>query len=85
MIAKGIEIKRETYLAVLMDREHGGPMIVASPMGGMDIESVAKDHPNEIFKVLKMAYFCSQISILYFYSFSMMSCEAFLIKLFYLY
>ena len=51
MIAEGVVIKRETYLAVLMDRESNGPVIVASPAGGMDIETVAEKHPELIYKV----------------------------------
>lgn len=50
MVASGISIKRETYLAVLMDRESNGPVIVASPAGGMDIEAVAEKTPHLIFK-----------------------------------
>ncbi|EYC41181.1 hypothetical protein Y032_0579g241 [Ancylostoma ceylanicum] len=50
MVAEGVPIKRETYLAVLMDRESGGPVIVASPAGGVDIEKVAEETPNLIFK-----------------------------------
>ncbi|KAK5968140.1 Succinate-CoA ligase subunit beta [Trichostrongylus colubriformis] len=50
MIAKGVTIKRETYVAVLMDRESNGPVVVASPAGGMDIEDVAKSTPHLIFK-----------------------------------
>ncbi|KHJ87471.1 succinate-CoA ligase, beta subunit [Oesophagostomum dentatum] len=39
MVAEGVPIKRETYVAVLMDRESNGPLIVASPAGGVDIET----------------------------------------------
>ncbi|KAF2803870.1 succinyl-CoA ligase-like protein subunit beta [Mytilinidion resinicola] len=40
--------RREFYLAILMDRATQGPVIVASSQGGMDIETVAKDHPEAI-------------------------------------
>ena len=40
--------RREFYLAVLMDRATQGPVIVASSQGGMDIETVAKEHPEAI-------------------------------------
>ncbi|KAJ1359014.1 Succinate--CoA ligase [GDP-forming] subunit beta, mitochondrial [Parelaphostrongylus tenuis] len=50
MIAEGVPIKRETYVAVLMDQESNGPVIVVSPAGGMDIEEVANTTPNLIFK-----------------------------------
>jgi len=41
---------RELYFAIVMDRSHYGPVLVASPMGGMDIEQVAHDTPDKIFK-----------------------------------
>ncbi|PIO66348.1 ATP-grasp domain protein [Teladorsagia circumcincta] len=50
MVAKGVTIKREAYVAVLMDRQSNGPVVVASPAGGMDIEDVAKKTPELIFK-----------------------------------
>lgn len=51
MIAEAVDIARETYLAILMDRESGGPVIVASPAGGVDIEEVASKTPDLIYKV----------------------------------
>jgi succinyl-CoA synthetase beta subunit len=45
------DIKRELYLAVLMDRAAMGPVMVASIHGGMDIESVARDSPDDILKM----------------------------------
>ena len=35
----------------MMDREHNGPVIVASPDGGVDIEEVAEKTPDRIKKV----------------------------------
>lgn len=40
--------RREFYLAVLMDRQSQGPVIIASSQGGMDIETVAKESPDAI-------------------------------------
>ena len=51
MLAEALDISRETYLAILMDRDHGGPVIVASPEGGMDIEEVAEKMPERIHTV----------------------------------
>ena len=34
------QIHRELYFAILMDRAYGGPVLVASTQGGMDIEEV---------------------------------------------
>jgi succinyl-CoA synthetase beta subunit len=41
--------RREFYLAILMDRQSQGPVIIASSQGGMDIETVAKESPDAIF------------------------------------
>ena len=43
-------IKKEMYFAILLDRATGGPMLVGSPMGGMNIEDVAATQPDQIFK-----------------------------------
>jgi succinyl-CoA synthetase beta subunit len=50
LIAEGAKIKKEFYLAVLLDRAVGRPVIMASSEGGMDIEEVAEKHPDKIFK-----------------------------------
>lgn len=52
MVAESVPISRETYLAILMDRDSNGPVIVASPAGGMDIEEVAEKQPDLIYKEL---------------------------------
>eukprot|EP01027_Heterolobosea_sp_BB2_P023710 GEZU01035673.1.p1 GENE.GEZU01035673.1~~GEZU01035673.1.p1 ORF type:complete len:429 (+),score=194.07 GEZU01035673.1:78-1364(+) len=49
LIAECIDIKRETYFAIVLDRAAGGPVMVASPRGGMDIEQVAQESPQDIF------------------------------------
>jgi succinyl-CoA synthetase beta subunit len=46
------DIKKEYYLAILLDRATSKPVIVASTEGGVDIETVAHDTPEKIFKVL---------------------------------
>jgi succinyl-CoA synthetase beta subunit len=50
LIAAGAKIKKELYLAVLLDRSAGRPLIMASTEGGMDIEDVADKTPEKIFK-----------------------------------
>jgi succinyl-CoA synthetase beta subunit len=50
LIASGAKIKREFYLAVLLDRATGRPLVMASTEGGMDIEEVAAKTPGKIFK-----------------------------------
>merc|ERR1711874_279219 len=51
MVAEAIYITRETYFCIVMDREHNGPVIVASPDGGGDIEEVAEKTPDRIKKM----------------------------------
>lgn len=46
MVAESVNIKRETYICILLDRQANGPVIVASPSGGVDIESVAEKTPH---------------------------------------
>jgi len=50
MVAQALDISRETYFAILMDRTYNGPVMVGSPQGGMDIEEVAEKNPEAIFK-----------------------------------
>jgi len=50
MIAESLNFKKEFYFAILMDRGTQGPVVVASPQGGMDIEEVAEKTPDLIFK-----------------------------------
>jgi succinyl-CoA synthetase beta subunit len=45
------DIKKEYYLAVLLDRATSRPVIVASTEGGVEIEKVAHDTPEKITKV----------------------------------
>ena len=47
-ITDGVDIEKEFYLALLVDRETGRIAIVASTEGGMDIEKVAHDTPEKI-------------------------------------
>ena len=48
MIAAAVDIEKEYYLSIIMDRDSGGPVIVASTEGGVDIEGVAAETPEEI-------------------------------------
>jgi len=50
MVAESLNFDKEYYFAILMDRSFGGPVMVASPQGGMDIEQVAEETPELIFK-----------------------------------
>ena len=50
LVSERLYLRREAYFAILMDRESQGPVMVASPAGGMDIEKVAAETPKLIFK-----------------------------------
>ena len=45
------DIKRELYLGLVIDRSSKSIAVIASPDGGVDIESVAENNPEKIFKV----------------------------------
>jgi succinyl-CoA synthetase beta subunit len=47
----GCKIAHEYYLAILIDREEKMPLIMASKEGGMDIEEVAEETPEAIFRI----------------------------------
>lgn len=42
--------KREFYLGIMMDRLSGGPVLIASSKGGINIEEVAARSPDDIIK-----------------------------------
>jgi succinyl-CoA synthetase beta subunit len=48
LIEEGLDIKRELYLSLLVDRGSGKVILMGSAAGGMEIEEVAKDHPESI-------------------------------------
>ena len=50
LVAAAEDIKKEFYLAVLLDRANSHPLIMASTEGGVDIEEVAEKHPEKIIK-----------------------------------
>ena len=45
-----VEIKREVYLAYLIDKQANLPLLMASSAGGVDIEEVARSSPSQIVK-----------------------------------
>ena len=49
-VESGVDIARELYLALILDRETSRVAIMASTEGGMDIEEVAATHPEKILK-----------------------------------
>ena len=50
-VEEGLDIARELYLSMLVDRELSQVSFIASAAGGMDIEQVAADTPEQIFTV----------------------------------
>lgn len=51
LVEPGVDIKKEYYLAVILDRTTKRPVIMASAEGGVDIEEVAATHPEKILKL----------------------------------
>lgn len=51
LIAEKAELTEEYYLSIMLDRLAKCPMIIFSQAGGMDIEDVAKHHPEQILKM----------------------------------
>lgn len=48
LVTEGVDIDKEFYLAIVLDRAKGGPVIVASREGGVEIEEVAEKHPEAV-------------------------------------
>jgi succinyl-CoA synthetase beta subunit len=51
LIEEGLQMTRELYLSIVLDRAAGKPAMMASADGGMDIEEVAAKTPERIHKV----------------------------------
>jgi succinyl-CoA synthetase beta subunit len=50
LIEEGLKIRKEYYVGIVIDRTTQRPVIMVSPEGGMDIEKVAAETPELIFK-----------------------------------
>ena len=50
LIAESVDIAREVYFAILIDRATGAPVVVASTEGGVEIEKTAEEHPEKIIR-----------------------------------
>ena len=48
LVVPGVDIAREFYLGVVLDRPNRVPVLMASAEGGVDIETVAKESPEKI-------------------------------------
>jgi len=50
LIEEGLDVARELYLGLVIDRASGRPVFMASTEGGVEIEVVAAEHPEKILK-----------------------------------
>ena len=50
LIEEGLQIERELYLSIVIDRASARPVIIGSAAGGMDIEEVAAKEPEKILR-----------------------------------
>ena len=50
LIEEGLQIERELYLSIVIDRAAACPVVIASAAGGMDIEEVAASEPEKILR-----------------------------------
>lgn len=50
LIEEGLDVARELYLGLVIDRVAGRPVFMASTEGGVEIEVVAAEHPEKILK-----------------------------------
>jgi succinyl-CoA synthetase beta subunit len=50
LIEEGLQIDRELYLSIVIDRAAASPVVIASAAGGMDIEEVAAHDPAKILR-----------------------------------
>ena len=51
LIEEGLQIARELYLGMVIDRSTQRIVLMVSSDGGVEIEKVAEEHPERIFKV----------------------------------
>ena len=52
LIAPGVDIAKEFYLGVVLDRPRRQNVLMASAEGGVEIEQVAREHPEKIVRAL---------------------------------
>jgi succinyl-CoA synthetase beta subunit len=50
LVEEGLQIARELYLGLIIDRAAERPVMMVSPAGGVEIEKVAEETPELIFK-----------------------------------
>jgi succinyl-CoA synthetase beta subunit len=50
LVEQGLSIARELYLGIVLDRSTEKPVLMVSPEGGVEIEKVAEETPERIFR-----------------------------------
>jgi succinyl-CoA synthetase beta subunit len=50
LVEEGLNIRRELYMGIVVDRSTERPVLMVSPEGGVEIEKVAEETPDRIFK-----------------------------------
>jgi succinyl-CoA synthetase beta subunit len=50
LVAPGVQIAKEYYLGITIDRRSGGAVMIASAEGGVEIEVAARQSPEKVFK-----------------------------------
>nr|KAI8751530.1 succinate--CoA ligase [ADP-forming] subunit beta; mitochondrial isoform X3 [Biomphalaria glabrata] len=50
MVVERLYLRREFYFAITLERTYGGPVLVGSAHGGVNIEEVAAENPSAIIK-----------------------------------
>jgi len=51
LLVEAMEVKEEFYLSLLLDREKGKPLLMASSAGGIMVEQTARERPDAIHKI----------------------------------
>ena len=50
LIEQKLAIKQELYLSITIDKASQSPVIIASTLGGIDIEELSREHPEKVSK-----------------------------------
>jgi succinyl-CoA synthetase beta subunit len=50
LVEQGLDIAKEYYLGIVLDRQASLPVVMASAEGGMDIETLAKERPEALIR-----------------------------------
>lgn len=51
LVSETVDIEKEGYLALVIDRSLARPVLIASPLGGMEIEQIAHDRPDALLTI----------------------------------